>query len=67
MMDRLFAAISILGLATFMGIVMWFVREPDLIIVSVIGIGIGVYYFWQEIRAGGSHLEGEPPGDGPDG
>ena len=54
-----------LGVVAFMGVVMVFVREPDLIIVSVVAIGIGVFFFWQELKAGGSHLEKKSGGDRP--
>jgi len=53
MMDRIFAAISMLGVIAFLGVVMWFVREPDLIIVTVLVIGIGVFYIWRDVAAGG--------------
>jgi len=53
MMDRIFAAISMLGVIAFLGVVMWFVREPDLIIVTVLVIGIGVLYIWRDVAAGG--------------
>ena len=52
MLDRIFAAISMLGVIAFVSVVMWFVREPDLIIVSVIVICIGVYYIWSDLAAG---------------
>jgi hypothetical protein len=53
MMDRIFAAISMLGVTAFLGVVMWFVREPDLIIVTVLVIAIGVIYIWRDVAAGG--------------
>ena len=53
MMDRIFATISMLGVIAFLGVVMWFVREPDLIIVTVLVIGIGIIYIWRDVAAGG--------------
>ncbi len=53
MMDRIFAAISMLGVIAFLGVVLWFVREPDLIIVTVLVIGIGILYIWRDVSAGG--------------
>jgi len=53
MMDRIFAAISLLGVIAFLGVVMWFVREPDLIIVTVLVIAIGVIFIWRDVAAGG--------------
>jgi hypothetical protein len=53
MMDRIFATISMLGVIAFLGVVMWFVREPDLIIVTVLVIGIGILFIWRDVAAGG--------------
>ena len=52
MLDRIFAAISMLGVIVFLSILMWFVREPALIIVTVLVIGIGIYYLWSDLAAG---------------
>ena len=52
-MDKIFAAISMLGVIAFLGVVLWFVREPDLIIVTVLVIGIGIVYIWRDVKAGG--------------
>ena len=65
MLDRIFATVSMLGVIAFMGVVMVFVREPDLIIVTVVVIGIGVLFLWQELKTGGSHLEDKSRGDKP--
>ena len=35
------------------------VKEPDLWIVTILILGIAILFFWQEIKAGGSHLEDE--------
>ena len=53
MMDRIFAAIAMLAFIVFVGIVGVYVREPDLIIVTVLVIAIGVYYIWRDVAAGG--------------
>ncbi len=58
MLDKIFAAIGMLGVIAFMGVVTGFVMEPDLWIVTIIVIGIGIAYFVRELRAGGSHVEG---------
>jgi hypothetical protein len=42
-----------LGVIAFLGVVVWFVREPDLIIVTVLVIGIGIIYIWRDVAAGG--------------
>ncbi len=53
MMDKIFATISMLGFIAFLGIVSVYVREPDLIIVTVVVIAIGVIYIWRDVAAGG--------------
>ena len=65
MLDWIFATISMAGLLAFMGTVVIFVREPDLIIVTVAVLVIGIFYFVQELRAGGTHLETENKSDKP--
>ncbi len=58
MLDKVFAAIGMLGVIAFMGVVTVVVMEPDLWIVTIIVIGIGLTYFVHELRAGASHVEG---------
>ena len=65
MLDWIFAAISMLGLIAFMGVVMVFVREPDLIVVTVTVLTIGIVFIVKELRAGGTRLEGETKSDKP--
>ena len=63
MLDKVFAAIGMLGVIAFMGVVTVFVMEPDLWLVTIIVIGIGIAYFVQELSAGGSHVEGNDDGN----
>jgi hypothetical protein len=58
MLDKVFAAIGMLALIAFMGVVTVYVMEPDLWIVTIVVPGIGVAYFVRELRAGGSHVKG---------
>ncbi len=60
MLDKVFAAISMLGVVAFMGVVIIGVWEPDLWIVTVVILSIAILFVWGEIKAGGSHLENEP-------
>jgi hypothetical protein len=60
MLDKVFAAISMLGLVAFMGVVIIGVWEPDLWIVTILILGIAILFVWEEIKAGGSHLENKP-------
>ena len=58
MLDRVFAAIGMLAVIAFMGVVTVFVMEPDLWIVTILVVGIGIVYFVRELKAGGGHFEG---------
>jgi hypothetical protein len=60
MLDKVFAAISMLGVVAFMGVVIIGVQEPDLWIVTILILGIALLFVWEEIKAGGSHLKNEP-------
>ncbi len=59
MLDKVFATIGMLGVVAFMGVVIIGVKEPDLWIVTILILGVAIVFFWQEIKAGGSHLEDE--------
>ncbi len=63
MLDKIFAAIGMLGVVAFRGVVTVFVMEPELWIVAIIVLAIGIIFFVQELRAGGSHIEGDSQGD----
>jgi hypothetical protein len=67
MLDKIFAVISILAVIAFVGVVLVFVREPDLIIVTLVVIGVAVFYFWQELKAGGGDAKKARPGNNSDG
>ena len=43
MLDKLLATVSMIGLILFLGIIIWFVREPDLTLIIVIPVGIAIY------------------------
>jgi hypothetical protein len=43
MIEKLLAALAMLGLILFTGVILWFVRLPDLFLVIVIPIGIAIY------------------------
>ncbi len=57
MLDRIFAAIGMLGVVAFMGVVTVFVMEPDLWIITLLVLGIGILHLWREIKAGGTKVE----------
>lgn len=57
MLDKIFAAIGMLAVIAFMGIVMAFVREPDLWVVSITVLGIGIVFFVRDLRASNNNME----------
>ena len=44
--DKLLAALSMLLFVAFLGILVWWVKEPDLIIVVVVVTVMALYDFW---------------------
>lgn len=59
MLDKVFAIISMLAVIAFMAVVTLGVMEPDLWLVTLLVLGIGILYFWDELKAGGSHFKDE--------
>ena len=57
MLDKIFAIIGMLGLISFVGVVAVFVMEPDLWIVTIAVIGIGITFIWKELTADGGRVE----------
>lgn len=49
-LDRILAVLSILLLIAFMGIVTWFVNEPDLWIVVILVLVMASYDFWRTLK-----------------
>ncbi len=52
MLDRIFAVIGMLAVIAFMGVVTVFVMEPDLWIVTIVVLCIGIRYFWRDLKIG---------------
>ena len=67
MLDKIFAAIGMLGVIAFMGVVTAFVMEPDLWIITIIILGVGISFLWRDLGAGPSHVEGDSGSDDSDG
>jgi hypothetical protein len=55
MIDALLSAIALLGFVAFLFVLGWWVREPDLIVVLVIGVALAAYDFWRAYRTGGQN------------
>ena len=47
LLDKVLATLSMLLLVAFLGILLWWVQEPDLIIVVVIVIVMALVDFWK--------------------
>ena len=62
MLDRVFAIIGFLALIAFMGVVTMFVMEPDLWIVTILVLCIGIAFVWQDLKAGDNQSEREKGG-----
>jgi hypothetical protein len=48
--DAFLSAVALAGFALFLGILAWFVREPDLIIILAFGVLCAAYDFWRSFR-----------------
>lgn len=57
MLDRIFAVIGMLGIIAFTGIVPVFVMEPDLWVVTIVVMVIGIAFFVRELRTSKSKNE----------
>lgn len=54
MIDKFLAVVSLACLIGFMGVIIWFVPDPDLVIVTIIVLAMAVYDFYREaFRKGG--------------
>jgi len=51
--DKMLAALAVCLFLVFLGIVIWFVREIDLIVVTLVVAGLAIYDFWLESRQQG--------------
>ena len=56
MFDKVLAVLSVACLIGFMGIIIWFVPDPDLVIVTIIVLAMAVYDFYRDaFRNGGGN------------
>ncbi len=64
MADKIVALASLVGLIAFMGVVVWFVNEPDLWIVVILVLVMASYDFWITLRksdnGAGNSRQGPP-------
>ncbi len=51
MIDKIIATASVLLLAAFLAVVVWFVAEPDLAIVIAIGVAMAAFDLWRTVTA----------------
>lgn len=50
MADKIFVFVSFLAVVAFLGVVVMFVREVDLVIITLVALGISAIFLWQEIK-----------------
>ncbi len=48
--DRIIAPVAMVSLIVFMGVLVGYVREPDLAIIVIVVLGFGVYDFWRTLK-----------------
>ena len=58
MLDRIFAAIGMLALIAFMGVVTVFVMEPDLWFIAILVLAVGIVFFVRELKGIRDKTEG---------
>jgi hypothetical protein len=51
MMNAILSILALAGFAFFLGIVAWFVRQPDLIIILMFGVALAAFDFWRSFQA----------------
>ena len=51
MTDAILSTLALAGFALFVGIIGWFVREPDLIILLILGVGLAAFDFWRRFMS----------------
>ena len=49
-LDAILSFLALAGFVVFLGVIAWFVREPDLIIMMALGILAAAYDFWRSFR-----------------
>jgi len=59
MMDKIFAAVSLIALFAFVGVVLGFVAEVDLTIVVVVVLLMATYDFWKTLWRGKGNDNGK--------
>lgn len=55
MIDAILSAIALAGFVAFLFILGFWVREPDLIVVLLIGAAMAAYDFWRAFRSDGQN------------
>lgn len=48
-MDKIIALAALIGFVVFVGVLVWFVREVDLVIVVLIGVCLASYDFFKTL------------------
>ena len=64
MINKIFAPLALVLLVVFMAIVLIYVPRIELIIISVVCVGMAIYDFWRSFQPGGDVYE-DTTGDTP--
>lgn len=46
--------VGVLGLMAFLGILLWWIKAPPLIIICLVVVGFVLYDFWDSLRTSGN-------------
>ena len=57
MINKIFAPFSLVLLIIFMTIILIYVPRIELIIISIVGVGMVIYDFWRSFQPGGDVYE----------
>lgn len=61
MLDKILVAISMVALIAFLGVVVGFVAEPELIVVTSLMVALALHDFWISVFRPRAHAEAPPP------
>lgn len=61
MLDKILVAIALAALVAFLGVVLGFVAEPELIIVTSLMVALALHDFWISVFRPRAHSEPPPP------
>ena len=63
MINKIFAPFALVLLAVFMTIILIYVPRIELIIITMVCVGMAIYDFWRSFQPGGDAYEDDPNAD----